>query len=151
MATQVDSKSSIDSQQALLHSLEDSASIRNPSMDGPPRGKKFYLFGFPVAHSTAPAFHNHFFKSWRTGTPNTYETWSTSRVTDDLVNTFLQDDFGGATWVLSLPLVPNEWFYLPESDRRRMTGWRCHSNRPFSRTRIWKSLQRAKPQNRVIP
>ncbi|KAF8799571.1 hypothetical protein BYT27DRAFT_7201458 [Phlegmacium glaucopus] len=68
----------------------------------PPRGKKFYLYGFPIAQSTAPVFHNHFFKSWHTGTLNTYETWSTSRITDDLVNTFFQDDFGGAA--VTMPL-----------------------------------------------
>ena len=67
------------------------------TMDGPPRGKSFYLCGFPIAQSTAPVFHNHLFKLWNNGTPNAYETWSTSRVTDDLVRTFLQDDFGGAT------------------------------------------------------
>lgn len=66
------------------------------SMNGPPCGKRFYLYGFPIARSTTPAFHNHFFKTWHTAIPNTYETWSTSRVTEDLVTTILQDDFGGA-------------------------------------------------------
>ena len=70
-------------------------------MDGLHRGKRFYLCGFPIARSTAPAFHNHLFNSWHTGTPNVLETWSTSRITDELVGTFSQDDFGGAAWVAS--------------------------------------------------
>lgn len=74
-------------------------------MDGPPRGKRFYLLGFPIAKSTAPAFHNHCFQSWHTGTPNTFETWSSSKVIDDLLRVCFQEEFGGAAWVLFILLL----------------------------------------------
>lgn len=68
----------------------------------PPAGKKFYLFGYPVAHSAAPTLHNHSFTHWPNGRaqPNTYEIWSTSQVTNALLQILSSDDCGGAASVI---------------------------------------------------
>ncbi|KAJ7230402.1 hypothetical protein GGX14DRAFT_344185 [Mycena pura] len=68
-----------------------------------PLPKKFYLFGYPIAHSAAPALHNHCFKSL--GTANAYTLWSTSNVTEEMLAVIRSSDFGGAAQVqVTMPL-----------------------------------------------
>lgn len=65
-----------------------------------PANKKFYLFGYPVAHSASPAFHNCVFQGQKTG--NSFEYWSTSKVTDEMLDTLRSDDCGGTAYVHEL-------------------------------------------------
>jgi hypothetical protein len=60
----------------------------------PPPSKKFHLFGYPIAHSAAPALHNHCFRSL--GTESTYTIWSTSKVTEEMLAVIHNEDCGGA-------------------------------------------------------
>jgi quinate dehydrogenase len=66
-------------------------------MNAPPNGKTYYLFGFPIAHSAAPALHNHCFNAWNVpGQKNFYELWSTSKITHAMLNRLGSDGCGGA-------------------------------------------------------
>ncbi|KAF8157113.1 hypothetical protein B0H34DRAFT_487264 [Crassisporium funariophilum] len=78
----------------------------------PPSGRKFYLFGFPIAHSAAPTFHNYFFETWDEGAPNTYELWSSSQITNGLLKTLIQDECGGAA--VTMPLKQAMLSHLDE-------------------------------------
>lgn len=60
----------------------------------PPPGKRYYLFGYPIAHSAAPTFHNACFDS--EGIDGRYELWSTSRVTHEMIEVMKRDETGGA-------------------------------------------------------
>ncbi|KAG6910710.1 hypothetical protein DXG01_008240 [Tephrocybe rancida] len=84
-----------------------------------PAGKKFYLFGYPIAHSAAPALHNHSFRHWPEGreSPNSYETWSTSKVTDEVLKALSSDDCGGAavTMPIKAAIIPHLDEISPES------------------------------------
>ncbi|KAJ7483333.1 hypothetical protein FB451DRAFT_1364297 [Mycena latifolia] len=75
----------------------------------PPPSKKFPLFGFPIAHSAAPAFHNHCFKSL--GTESTYTLWSTSKVTEEMLAVINSEDCGGAAVTM-----PNKTAIIPFLD-----------------------------------
>ncbi|GLB38971.1 putative the AROM polypeptide catalyzes 5 consecutive enzymatic reactions in prechorismate polyaromatic amino acid biosynthesis [Lyophyllum shimeji] len=89
----------------------------------PPRRKKFYLFGYPIAHSAAPALHNLCFANWLTEdvSPNTFELWSTSKVTDTMVEALSGDDFGGSA--VTMPLKAEILSYLDDvSPESRATG-----------------------------
>ncbi|KAF5383256.1 hypothetical protein D9615_004904 [Tricholomella constricta] len=93
----------------------------NP-LKAPPEGKIFYLFGYPVAHSAAPALHNLCFANWSQQTPlNTYEIWSTSKVTDAVIQTLSRDDCGGSavTMPIKAAIIPFLDEVSPES---RITG-----------------------------
>ena len=57
------------------------------------RNKDFYMFGYPIAHSATPAFHNHAFTSLQTG--NNFSLWSTSKITDEVLNIIKSDNCGG--------------------------------------------------------
>ncbi|KAF7345465.1 Pentafunctional arom polypeptide [Mycena venus] len=74
-----------------------------------PPSKKYYLFGYPIAHSSAPALHNHCFKSL--GTESTYTIWSTSKVTEEMLAVIHSDDCGGAAVTM-----PNKTAIIPFLD-----------------------------------
>ncbi|KAJ7498079.1 hypothetical protein B0H11DRAFT_1856633 [Mycena galericulata] len=80
-----------------------------------PPSKKFYLFGFPITHSAAPAFHNHCFKSL--GTESTYDIWSTSKVTEEMLSAIYDDHCGGAavTMPIKSTIIPFLDELSPES------------------------------------
>ncbi|KAJ7066778.1 hypothetical protein B0H15DRAFT_872440 [Mycena belliarum] len=82
-------------------------------MSPPP--KKYYLFGHPIAHSAAPALHNHCFKSL--GTESTYSLCSTSKVTEEVVAAIKSDDCGGAavTMPIKTAIIPFLDEVSPES------------------------------------
>ncbi|KAF9455851.1 hypothetical protein BDZ94DRAFT_1230489 [Collybia nuda] len=93
----------------------------SPPPNSPPAGKKFYLFGYPIAHSAAPALHGACFKAWGVGALNTYELWSSSKVTEDLLKVLSSDDFGGSA--VTMPLKTDMLSYLDEiSPESRITG-----------------------------
>ncbi|KAJ7714332.1 hypothetical protein B0H14DRAFT_2546384 [Mycena olivaceomarginata] len=80
-----------------------------------PPSKKFYLFGYPIAHSSAPALHNNSFKSL--GTESTYSIWSTSKVTEEMLAVIHDDDCGGAavTMPIKTAIIPFLDELSPES------------------------------------
>ncbi|KAF8067932.1 hypothetical protein FPV67DRAFT_1165571 [Lyophyllum atratum] len=88
----------------------------------PPKGKKFYLFGYPVAHSAAPALHNLCFANWSTGDPsNAYSLWPTSKVTSAMLEILSRDDCGGSA--VTMPLKAAILPYLDEiSPESQATG-----------------------------
>jgi quinate dehydrogenase len=56
---------------------------------------RFHLFGFPIAHSAAPAFHNECFNNL--GLPqHHFNVWSTSKTTDEMLEEIRSDESGGA-------------------------------------------------------
>lgn len=55
--------------------------------------KSFKLYGFPVAHSAAPTLHNAVFSSL--GEEKYYEIYSTSKVTQEVIDDIHSDEFGG--------------------------------------------------------
>ncbi|KAF7309398.1 Pentafunctional arom polypeptide [Mycena indigotica] len=72
-------------------------------------GSKFYLFGFPIAHSSAPMLHNHCFHALEGGTTQkTFTLWSTSKVTEEMVRVIRGDECGGAavTMPLKADIIP---------------------------------------------
>ncbi|KAJ6621461.1 hypothetical protein B0H10DRAFT_2432278 [Mycena sp. CBHHK59/15] len=75
-------------------------------MSTPLPSKQFPLFGYPIAHSAAPAFHNHCFRAL--GTENTYKIWSTSKVTEEVLSFIHSDDCGGAavTMPIKAAIIP---------------------------------------------
>ncbi|KAJ7114093.1 hypothetical protein C8R44DRAFT_796280 [Mycena epipterygia] len=81
----------------------------------PPPSKKFHLFGYPIAHSAAPAFHNHCFKAL--DTESTYTIWSTSKVTEEMLAVIHSDDCGGAavTMPIKSAIIPFLDELSPES------------------------------------
>ncbi|KAG6810986.1 hypothetical protein H0H92_009525 [Tricholoma furcatifolium] len=88
-----------------------------------PSGKKFYLFGYPIAHSAAPTLHNHSFMHWPEGrtNPNTYELWSTSKVTDEMLSALSREDCGGCA--VTMPIKAAMLPYLDEiSAESQITG-----------------------------
>ncbi|KAJ6568395.1 hypothetical protein DFH09DRAFT_1155276 [Mycena vulgaris] len=80
-----------------------------------PPSKKFHLFGFPIAHSAAPGFHNSCFKSL--GSESTYTIWSTSKVTEEMLAVIHDDDCGGAavTMPIKSAIIPFLDELSPES------------------------------------
>ncbi|KAJ6580848.1 hypothetical protein B0H19DRAFT_1251131 [Mycena capillaripes] len=80
-----------------------------------PPSKKFHLFGYPIAHSAAPALHNHCFKAL--GTESTYTIWSTSKVTEEMLAVIHNDDCGGAavTMPIKTAIIPFLDELSPES------------------------------------
>ncbi|KAJ6465167.1 hypothetical protein C8R47DRAFT_49626 [Mycena vitilis] len=80
-----------------------------------PPTKKFHLFGYPIAHSAAPALHNNCFESL--GTESTYTIWSTSKVTEEMLAIILDDDCGGAavTMPIKTAIIPFLDELSPES------------------------------------
>ncbi|KAF8997708.1 hypothetical protein BDQ17DRAFT_1248290 [Cyathus striatus] len=90
-------------------------------MATPPKGKKFYLFRYPIAHSAAPAFHNLCFDAWGTEAPNTYELCSTSKVTKELWDVLMNQECDGAA--VTMPLGPPTIPFLDDvSPESRVTG-----------------------------
>ncbi|KAJ7173446.1 hypothetical protein C8R46DRAFT_991235 [Mycena filopes] len=77
--------------------------------------KNFHLFGYPIAHSAAPALHNHCFESL--GTESTYKIWSTSKVTEEMLAVIHDDDCGGAavTMPIKTAIIPFLDELSPES------------------------------------
>ncbi|KAJ7036568.1 hypothetical protein C8F04DRAFT_1094902 [Mycena alexandri] len=80
-----------------------------------PPSKQFHLFGFPIAHSAAPALHNHCFNLL--GTESTYTIWSTSKVTQEMLAVIHDKDCGGAavTMPIKTAIIPFLDELSPES------------------------------------
>ncbi|KAJ7663928.1 hypothetical protein DFH06DRAFT_1128290 [Mycena polygramma] len=80
-----------------------------------PPSKKFHLFGYPIAHSAAPALHNKCFESL--GTESTYTIWSTSKVTEEMLAIIHDDECGGAavTMPIKTAIIPFLDELSPES------------------------------------
>jgi shikimate 5-dehydrogenase len=56
---------------------------------------RFHLFGFPIGHSAAPAFHNECFNNL--GLPqHHFRVWSTSKITGEMLKEIKSDESGGA-------------------------------------------------------
>ncbi|KAK7031710.1 Pentafunctional arom polypeptide [Favolaschia claudopus] len=77
--------------------------------------KEFYLFGYPIAHSASPALHNHCFEFL--GTKSTYNLWSTSKVTEQMLAVIRDNGCGGAavTMPLKTAIIPFLDDISPES------------------------------------
>ncbi|KAF8674904.1 Pentafunctional AROM polypeptide [Rhizoctonia solani] len=75
-----------------------------------PTRDKHYLFGYPVLHSASPAFHNLIFQSMNTN--KTYECWSTSRITQEMMDVIRSPDFGGSS--VTMPMKVTVMKYLDE-------------------------------------
>ncbi|KAF8595967.1 Aminoacid dehydrogenase-like protein [Ceratobasidium sp. AG-I] len=75
-----------------------------------PARDKHYLFGYPVLHSASPAFQNFIFQAM--GTNKTYECWSTSRTTQDMMRVIRSPDFGGSG--VTMPMKVTVMNYLDE-------------------------------------
>ncbi|CAE6355846.1 unnamed protein product [Rhizoctonia solani] len=68
-----------------------------------PTRDKHYLFGYPVLHSASPAFHNLIFQSMNTN--KTYECWSTSRITQEMMDVVRSPDFGGSSVTMPMKVI----------------------------------------------
>ncbi|KAK4047287.1 hypothetical protein OIO90_006248 [Microbotryomycetes sp. JL221] len=64
------------------------------------RCNKFFLFGYPIAHSTSPAFHTSIFQSL--SLPNSFELFPTATITQDVLVAIRSPSFGGAA--VTMPL-----------------------------------------------
>ncbi len=60
----------------------------------PESSKRFHLFGYPIAHSAAPAFHNACFDGL--GHAHQFACWSTSRITQGMLDEIHSEAAGGA-------------------------------------------------------
>lgn len=70
----------------------------------PPSNKLFYLFGYPISQSKAPALHNAWFRLWpplqaEGEQRNTYELWETREVTKQVLDALNSEECGGAAYV----------------------------------------------------
>ncbi|KAK0203155.1 hypothetical protein DFS33DRAFT_1345323 [Desarmillaria ectypa] len=74
-----------------------------------PQNKRFPLFGYPIAHSSAPGLHNTCFDALESG--NRYELWPTSKITDDVLEFIKSDEFGGCAVTM-----PNKAAIIPYLD-----------------------------------
>lgn len=72
-------------------------------------GKSFKLFGYPIAHSLAPTLHNAVFSSQ--GNQNTFSLYSTSKITQDMINFIRSDECGGGAITM-----PNKTAIIPYLD-----------------------------------
>ncbi|KAJ7147641.1 hypothetical protein C8R43DRAFT_1108294 [Mycena crocata] len=81
----------------------------------PPPSKKYHLFGYPIAHSAAPAMHNDCFNGL--GMESTYTIWSTSKVTNEMLDIVHSDECGGAavTMPIKIAIIPFLDELSPES------------------------------------
>lgn len=84
------------SQPVDLHNKAMSSEATFPT----PSGKNFFLFGYPIAHSAAPLFHNHCFSKWTAENPNSYKLWPTETITQNVRDVLAQDSCGGAAYVM---------------------------------------------------
>ncbi|CAE6505338.1 unnamed protein product [Rhizoctonia solani] len=75
-----------------------------------PARDKHYLFGYPIQHSASPAFQNLVFQLMNTN--KTYECWSTSRITQEMMSIVRSPDFGGAG--VTMPMKVTVMKYLDE-------------------------------------
>lgn len=57
-------------------------------------GKRFHLFGYPIAHSATPAFHNACFDGL--GRAHRFACWSTSAITQEMLDEIHSEAAGGA-------------------------------------------------------
>ncbi|CAK5268071.1 unnamed protein product [Mycena citricolor] len=80
-----------------------------------PLGNQFYLCGFPIAHSHAPNLHNHVFKAL--GTDKQFGLWSTSKVTEEMLQLVRSGELGGAavTMPIKTAIIPFLDELSPES------------------------------------
>ncbi|KAG8710974.1 hypothetical protein FRC08_016482 [Ceratobasidium sp. 394] len=68
-----------------------------------PTRDRHYLFGYPILHSASPAFHNFIFQAM--GTSKTYECWSTSRITQDMMKVIRSPEFGGSSVTMPMKVI----------------------------------------------
>lgn len=69
-------------------------------MSNPKAGKTFNLYGYPISHSAAPALHNAIFDSLGEG--KRYGLYSTSKITQDVLDSIRSDESGGCAYVPSI-------------------------------------------------
>lgn len=69
--------------------------------------KDIYLFGYPIAHSAAPALHNLCFQS--IGSPCEYQRWSTTGIDKAMLQELRSESSGGAavTMPLKSAIIPH--------------------------------------------
>ncbi|KAJ3840314.1 shikimate dehydrogenase substrate binding domain-containing protein [Lentinula raphanica] len=87
--------------------------MTNPS----PENHTFYrLYGFPIAHSASPAFHNHIFN--QLGGNKHYSLFSTSKVIPGMLEDIRNESFGGSsvTMPLKTAIIPYLDGISPESE-----------------------------------
>ncbi|KAJ7579171.1 hypothetical protein C8J56DRAFT_1006758 [Mycena floridula] len=72
-------------------------------------GQKFYLFGYPIAHSAAPAFSNYVFNGLKTS--RNYSLYSTSKITPDVMALIRANECGGCAVTM-----PNKTSILAQLD-----------------------------------
>lgn len=91
----------------------------------------YRLYGYPIAHSAAPAFHNFVFSALgnKTSDPKemsqamhpVYSLWSSSKVTEEMLEDIRQPEFGGAS--VTMPLKSTIIPHLDEiTQESRATG-----------------------------
>ncbi|THH16784.1 hypothetical protein EW146_g3902 [Bondarzewia mesenterica] len=89
----------------------------NPVLNKP--GKNLGLYGYPIAHSASPAFHNLVFS--RLGEGKHYGSFSTSKVISEMLEILRSDTFGGCS--VTMPIKGTIIPYLDEiSPESRETG-----------------------------
>ena len=71
------------------------------TLHGVIKTKHFYLFGRPISTSRSPAMHSYLFRA--NGLPHKYSCFETDDV-QDVKDTILKDDFGGASVTIPLKL-----------------------------------------------
>ncbi|THH18824.1 hypothetical protein EW146_g2235 [Bondarzewia mesenterica] len=82
-------------------------------------GKNLGLYGYPIAHSASPAFHNLVFS--RLGEGKHYGSFSTSKVISEMLEILRSDTFGGCS--VTMPIKGTIIPYLDEiSPESRETG-----------------------------
>ncbi|KAJ3827468.1 shikimate dehydrogenase substrate binding domain-containing protein [Lentinula raphanica] len=98
---------------ASLNLLNLTVTMSNPN----PENQTFYrLYGFPIAHSASPAFHNHIFNQLE-GDKH-YSLFSTSKVIPEMLEDIRNESFGGSsvTMPLKSAIIPFLDGLSPESE-----------------------------------
>ncbi|PFH49382.1 hypothetical protein AMATHDRAFT_4967 [Amanita thiersii Skay4041] len=91
-----------------------------------PSSKTFYLFGFPIAHSAAPTLANHCFDAWdATNSPNRYILWSTSKITEEMLEVLRSGECGGSA--VTMPLKGLILPYLDEVSKESEATAACNT------------------------
>ncbi|KIK68991.1 hypothetical protein GYMLUDRAFT_152333 [Collybiopsis luxurians FD-317 M1] len=87
--------------------------------NNPENATSFRLYGFPIAHSASPSFHNHIFS--QLGGDKNYSLFSTSKVTSGMLEDIHSESFGGSsvTMPIKTSIIPYLDGLSPES---RATG-----------------------------
>ncbi|KAF8997717.1 hypothetical protein BDQ17DRAFT_1309570 [Cyathus striatus] len=91
----------------------------------PPASKKFFLFGYPIAHSFAPALHNLCFDAWEMEAANRYELYSTSKVTEEVLEVLRSEECGGAA--VTMPIKASILPFLNEISHESKVTCACNT------------------------